>query len=71
LINYFLEKKYKNKIKKPVYIKLFSPPDFWSNIGSISSFVALVLTIALMYNTFSDLKVENKQFNFIITSLVW
>lgn len=58
---------YTRKIKKPFFIKVFSPPDIWSHIYGLASFIGLIITIIVLFKNYNS--TGNEDFNFILTAL--
>lgn len=62
---------YSRKIKKPTYIKIFTPPDIWSHIYGLSSALGLIIAISAIVYTYINQSEnpEDSGYNYILTTL--
>ncbi|MHC9088011.1 hypothetical protein ACXIHB_04770 [Tenacibaculum sp. IMCC1] len=61
---------YTRKLKKPRYFTIHTPVDIWSHIYGLSSSIGLIITIGIIVYNYINPN-ENKDFNYILTILVF
>lgn len=61
---------YTRKLKTPRYFAIHTPPDVWNHVYGLTSAIGLLITVCIIvYNYFNPS--ENKDFNYILTILVF